>query len=106
MRRDPEHAKAAPAEPKARKNKLGSPRLRPCSAETGKTARAARSAAATQRAMEVLPYLEVAQRGGANTLQQLADALTARGVPTPRGGERWFPAQVRRLLQRTIHPSA
>ncbi|WP_052214608.1 hypothetical protein [Belnapia sp. F-4-1] len=103
MRRNPEHAKAALAEVTARKIELGRPRRRSGNAETGKTARAASSAAATQRAMEVLPYLEVARRAGAITLQQLADALTARGVRTPRGGERWFPAQVRRLLQRTTH---
>ena len=38
--------------------------------------------------------------GGATRLQQLADALTARGVCAPRGGEGWRPWQVRRVLMR------
>jgi len=62
-------------------------------------ARAAWSAAA-RRAAEVLPYLDAARRAGAATLQQLADALTARGVRAPRGGERWRIWHVRRVLDR------
>ncbi len=63
-------------------------------------ARAAWSAAAARRAAEVAPYLDAARKAGATTLQQLADALTARGVRTPRGGEGWRPWQVRRVLDR------
>ncbi len=48
-----------------------------------------------------MPYLDAARQAGAATLQQLADALTARGVRTPRGGEGWRPWQVRRVLDRT-----
>jgi len=46
----------------------------------------------------VLPYLEQARAAGAITLWQLADTLMKRGVPAPRGGKRWHPAQVRRVL--------
>lgn len=63
-------------------------------------ARAAWSTATARRAVEILPYLDAAKKAGAITLQQLADALTARGVRTPRGGEGWGPWQVRRVLNR------
>ncbi|MBL6081809.1 recombinase family protein [Belnapia sp. T18] len=92
--------KAALAAAKASGVKLGNPRLQPGDAATARDARAAWSVAAGQRAAEVLPYLDAARRAGATTLQQLADALTARGVRTPRGGERWRPWQVRRVLDR------
>jgi DNA invertase Pin-like site-specific DNA recombinase len=93
--------KAALAAAKVRGVRLGNPRLQPGDAETAKGARAAWSAAATRRAAAVLPYLDAARRAGATTLQQLADALTARGVRTPRGGEVWRPWQVRRVLDRS-----
>ena len=35
---------------------------------------------------------------GSTTLAEIAEALMARGVPAPRGGQRWAPAQVRRIL--------
>lgn len=93
--------KAALAAAKVRGVRLGNPRLQPGDAETAKGARAAWSAAATRCAAAVLPYLDAARRAGATTLQQLADALTARGVRTPRGGEVWRPWQVRRVLDRS-----
>jgi DNA invertase Pin-like site-specific DNA recombinase len=92
--------KAALAAAKARGVKLGNPRLRPGDSGTAAEARAAWSAAAARRARVVLPYLEAARRAGAVTLQQLADVLIAHGVRTPRGGDRWRPWQVRRLLDR------
>jgi DNA invertase Pin-like site-specific DNA recombinase len=92
--------KAALAAAKARGVRLGNPRLQPGNGKAAAGARAAWSIMATQRMAEVLPYIEAAKRAGATTLQQLADALTARGVRTPRGGERWRPWQVRRVLDR------
>lgn len=94
--------KAALAAAKARGTKLGNPRLKPGDSATAAEARAAWSAAAARRAGEVRPYLDAAGRAGATTLQQLADALTARGVRTPRGGEGWRPWQVRRVLDRAV----
>ena len=39
------------------------------------------------------------------TAQELADALDARGVPTPSGrGTRWQPAQVGRVMGRYTRP--
>lgn len=92
--------KAALAAAKARGIRLGNPRLRPGDGATAADARAAWSASAARRAAEVLPYVQAARRAGAITLQELADALTARGVRTPRGGEGWRPWQVRRVLNR------
>ncbi len=92
--------KAALAAAKARGVRLGNPRLKPGDGSTAAEARAAWSAQATRRAAKVAPYLDAARRAGATTLQQLADALTARGVRTPRGGERWRPQQVLRVLDR------
>jgi len=53
---------------------------------------------ARRRASSVLPYIEGARRAGARTLAEIAEALMGRGVPAPRGGDRWSPAQVRRTL--------
>ncbi len=90
--------KAALAAAKARGIKLGNPKLVAGDSESASTARAAWSALAARRRAEVMPYLEAAKKAGAATLQQMADALSARGVRAPRGGERWRPWQVRRLL--------
>lgn len=92
--------KAALAAAKARGVKLGNPRLLPGDSSTAASARAIWSISAARRAAEVRPYLEAARRAGATTLQELADALTARGVRTPRGKEGWRPWQVRRVLDR------
>ncbi len=97
--------KAALAAARARGVRLGNPRLRPGDSTTAAKARAAWSAAAVRRSAEVLPYIQAARKAGATTLQGLADALTARGVRTPRGGEGWRPSQVRRALDRiTVSP--
>jgi DNA invertase Pin-like site-specific DNA recombinase len=92
--------KAALAAAKARGVQLGNPRLKPGDDAAAAEARAAWSAQAARRAADVAPYLDAARRAGAKTLQQLADALPARGVRTPRGGERWRPWQIRRVMER------
>lgn len=84
-------AKAARAAGKARGVWLRNPRPRPWGAHSAAEARAAEAA--------LYPY--AACWAGATTLQQLADALMARGVHAPRGGERWRPEQVRRVLVRS-----
>jgi len=43
---------------------------------------------------------EVIRKAGAKTLRDIADALTARGVQTPRGNTDWYPSQVSNLLKR------
>jgi hypothetical protein len=39
-----------------------------------------------------------AQKAGAATLQAVADAMTARGIPTPGGRGAWHPATVKRVM--------
>ena len=51
-----------------------------------------------QRAVDVLPFIHQAQKAGATTLKLIADAMTARGIPTPGGRAGWHPATVRRVL--------
>ena len=63
-----------------------------------------RSAAAARHAANVLPVIEEVRRGGATSLRQVAAALTARGVRTPRGGA-WTAAAVRNVLDRQGAPA-
>jgi DNA invertase Pin-like site-specific DNA recombinase len=86
--------KAALAAAKARGVKLGGPKL----AEARKAAVERNMANADQRAANVLPIIREIQRSGAS-LHQIADALNARGISTPRGG-RWYAKSVSNVLAR------
>ena len=93
--------KAALAAAKARGVQLGNPNLLAGSPAQARAANAVKTRQAQVRVADVLPFIEQAQRAGASTLQQLADALAARGVPTPSGrGAHWRPVQVARVLGR------
>ena len=74
---------------------LDSPRLH----EARKNALGAVKAEADRYAENVLPIIREAQKAGANTLRQIAEALNARGVPTARGGQ-WHAQSVANVLQR------
>jgi DNA invertase Pin-like site-specific DNA recombinase len=87
--------KAALAAAKARGVKLGGPKL----AEARKAAVERNMANADQRAANVLPIIREIQRSGAS-LHQIADALNARGISTPRGG-RWYAKSVSNVLARS-----
>jgi DNA invertase Pin-like site-specific DNA recombinase len=87
--------KAALAAKKAAGAKLGNPRA----AETVGRAHAANRAAADEFAANVLPIVRAIQASGLSTLQEIADALNARGVRTARGG-RWHSSTVYNLLFR------
>lgn len=43
---------------------------------------------------------DIIKKSGADTLRDIAEALTARGVATPRGRTDWYPSQVSNLLKR------
>lgn len=58
----------------------------------------ARTARAAKRAADLLPVIEQAKADGAVSLQDIANALNGRGIPTARGGE-WSPVQVMRVMQ-------
>ncbi len=93
--------KAALAAAKARGVRLGNPNLLAGSPAQVRMANAVKIKRALERAADVLPFIEQARRAGATTLQQLANALAARGVPTPSGkGARWHPVQVARVMGR------
>src|SRR6516164_2006372 len=87
--------KAALAAAKARGVTLGNPELR----KARKSATATIKALADQHATNVLPIIREIRRAGATSLHQIAEALNARGVTTPRGGQ-WYASSVRNVLQR------
>jgi hypothetical protein len=51
------------------------------------------------RAANVLPIIREAQKAGATTVRQIAEALNARGVATARGGQ-WYATSVSNVLSR------
>ena len=87
--------KAALAAAKARGVVLGGPKL----AQARKRAVASIKALADHHAANVLPVIREIQRSGATSLHQIADALNARGISTPRGGA-WFAKSVSNVLAR------
>ena len=87
--------KAALAATKARGVKLGGPKL----AEAREVAMVSVKALADRHAANVLPIIRELQRTGAKSLHQIADALNARGISTPRGGH-WYAKSVSNLLAR------
>jgi DNA invertase Pin-like site-specific DNA recombinase len=87
--------KAALAAAKARGVKLGGPKL----AEARKAAVERNVANANRHAANVLPVIREIKRSGAS-LHQIADALNARGIATPRGG-RWYAKSVSNVLARS-----
>jgi DNA invertase Pin-like site-specific DNA recombinase len=87
--------KAALAAAKARGVKLGGPKL----AQARQAATASLRALADRNAENVLPIIREVQRTGAASLHQIADALNARGISTPRGG-RWYAKSVSNVLAR------
>ena len=60
----------------------------------------ARIARADERAAKLAPLVKELQAAGVTSLNGIATALNARGVPTPRGRDRWHPNQVARVLKR------
>ncbi len=90
-----DRTRAALASAKARGQRLGNPRI----AEAAAAANSRKAALADAHAAKVAPYIAEARAAGAVTLRQLAEALNARGVATPRGGE-WQAMTVSNLLKR------
>jgi hypothetical protein len=62
-----------------------------------RNAQAAIVAEADRHAANVLPIIREAQKAGATTLRQIAEALNARGVATARG-RRWHAKSVSNIL--------
>jgi DNA invertase Pin-like site-specific DNA recombinase len=87
--------KAALAAAKARGVTLGSPEL----ARARRSAVASIKTLAEQNAANVLPVIREIRRAGATSLHQIAEALNARGITTPRGGH-WYASSVQNVLGR------
>ncbi|ONG54018.1 hypothetical protein BKE38_11115 [Pseudoroseomonas deserti] len=90
--------KAALATAKARGVHLGNPRLLARDPATSTKGNLVQIENAQRYAAAVLPTIKRVRRAGAVTLAEIAEALMACGVPAPRGGRQWAPAQVRRIL--------
>jgi DNA invertase Pin-like site-specific DNA recombinase len=92
-----ERTKAALAQVKAQGRQLGCP-----TPEIGSAVGVAKIQAKADRyADRVGPLVrDIIKRGGASTLRDIAAALSARGVETPRGNTEWHPSQVANLLKR------
>jgi DNA invertase Pin-like site-specific DNA recombinase len=88
--------KAALAAAKARGVVLGGPKL----AKARKLAVVSIKALADHHAANVLPVIREIQRTGTRSLHQIAAALNARGISTPRGGA-WFAKSVSNVLARS-----
>jgi DNA invertase Pin-like site-specific DNA recombinase len=80
---------------KARGVALGNPRLH----VARKSAVNAVKAEADRYATNVLPIIREAQKAGARTLREIAEALNARGIATARGGQ-WYAQSVANILGR------
>jgi DNA invertase Pin-like site-specific DNA recombinase len=87
--------KHALAVAKARGVVLGGPKL----AQARVVAQATIKTNADKHASNVLPVIREAQKHGATTLRDIADALNARGVSTARGGK-WYAQSIKNLLER------
>jgi DNA invertase Pin-like site-specific DNA recombinase len=93
-RRTSERTKAALKAARARGVKLGSPNA----ATTIATARDARTRYARTAAGPIKMVIADIQSAGVISLSDIAKALQARGIRTPRGKTNWHARQVARLL--------
>lgn len=92
-----ERTKAALAQVKAQGRKLGCPTPQIGSAQGVESIKQK----ADDYAMRVAPIVnDIMAKSGAKTLREIAQALTARGVQTPRGNTEWHPSQVSNIIIR------
>jgi DNA invertase Pin-like site-specific DNA recombinase len=99
-----QRTRAALAAAKAGGVKLGNPanlRNQLAGSVRGNAAKAAR---ADKRAADLLPVIAPLKAGSAS-LRQIADGLTRRGIPAPRGGP-WSAVAMKRILDRQVRQTA
>jgi DNA invertase Pin-like site-specific DNA recombinase len=99
-----QRTKAAMAAAKARGVRMGNPKLPPGTFGAMRGARTERTRLATEHSASVMPYIIAARGAGANSLREIAAALTARGVQPPSGGRCWHASQVRRVVAEPAPP--
>jgi DNA invertase Pin-like site-specific DNA recombinase len=92
--------KAALSAAKARGRQLGGNRGVRLSDAAKFKGREAQARHALRRATDLAPLLEELRAGGAHSPTEVARALTARGIPTARGGTTWSAPQVLRIQER------
>jgi hypothetical protein len=59
-------------------------------------------ARANERAAKLAPIVKDIQAAGVTSLNGIAEALNARGIPTAAGRRHWYATQVRRVLARLV----
>ena len=95
-----QRTKAALAAAKARGVKLGNPGLLAGTPDMARAASEAKTQQANARAVDLAATLAEIRAAGVRTLQGIANALKARGIPTPSGRGDWHPATVARVVAR------
>jgi DNA invertase Pin-like site-specific DNA recombinase len=98
-----DRTKKALAATKARGKKLGGNRgsiISPAARAAGVQAVVARS---TARAADLKPTIDELRRSGIISPTAIAQVLTAKHIPTARGGSAWSAVQVQRVLARIDH---
>lgn len=94
-----DRTKSALASAKARGVTLGGYRGRSGTSADLERARAVRTAAANQRAADLIGTITALRNAGVTSQGAIAEGLNARGITAPRGGA-WSAVQVRRVLER------
>ena len=97
-----ERTKAALAARKSQGARLGNPRSAAGAAAVG---RRVQISEADRLAANVLPVIRAIQPSGITSFCGIAEALSARGIPTARGG-RWHVSTVRNALRRQSRSAA
>jgi len=92
--------KAALAAAKARGTKLGGNRGVGLTSAARASGRAEQSGRAQGRSNDLAPLLFQLRSEGVASASGIAAALTARDIPTARGGRKWSAVQVRRITAR------
>jgi DNA invertase Pin-like site-specific DNA recombinase len=99
-----ERTKAALAAAKARGRSLGGFRGRAGTCTDLAKARAARTANANSRAIDLAPIIQGLRSKGVRSLRGLAAGLNKLGITAFRGGE-WSAAQIRSVISRIANPA-
>ena len=94
-----QRTKAALAAAKKRGTKLGGDRGRRPTKAMRRAARAAIAARVAERATELKPLIDQLRGEGVVSLNGIAKELTARRVPTAKGGATWSAVQVQRVMR-------
>jgi hypothetical protein len=98
---------AGASSPHAPVRRFRPPRPVRCPSVTQGSTRPARNAVgavkteADRYAANVLPIIREAQKAGARTLREIAEALNARGIVTARGGQ-WYAQSVANILEKRV----